>query len=123
MYDHSFDFAAAQQQQPMPVQPGVDFRQRNSYGLLWVPATETARGSLTPFFNGLPGKSTMYSRYDCAATASDFPNNPAYCTWRAFRPSCAPALTLAARATFSCCPQPHFRSSTASTWASFWTRG
>ena len=46
------------------VPTGTNFSQYHKYGLLWIPATSTKRGSLTYYFDGVQvGPTTSYSPY------------------------------------------------------------
>lgn len=52
---------------PWSPPPGVDFTQYNKYGMLWVPATNTAPGYIQIYFNDVPvGIKMQWNKYNPA---------------------------------------------------------
>lgn len=59
---------------------GLNFSTYNTYGMLWIPATPTSVGSLTPYLNGVQIHSpTTWTYYNCTSGfQNDYVGNPSY---------------------------------------------
>ena len=79
MHDWSHDQGQRHIQATLTLPLGVQFTQKNTYGLLWTPATDTTAGTLISYFNGVKGSYFQeWSKYDCSQSGADYSGNPEY---------------------------------------------